>query len=353
MKAKIFSRVIGITSLLATSHAYAMVSVNNCKITQNDSRVWEASFDFSSTYDADISLNAIYIGIVTPDKNNQIGGQTTQTVTPTPLTPADVTITSNITGLVANNAIRYVTGDSLRISQNSAPGLIYTGSGTVKVRLNLDLPTLYPALKINALEQRKSAPGYMTYEQWAYAIPGRTTGCLNGTGASVTVPPKEDLIDTDPKFTLKTAQWMLGAADVGDLPDVSVPGNGYAATINNLASNNLCVNYLTSKVQNKSYALSVSNGYSSQGGRNLFAMNGSNGSQLLYNLQLMSNDGVTGNNFNFPATAANYITLSQLPSSVDKRSEMCWTPKINLFKNATTQAGMHTDTLNIMVTPKA
>ncbi|KFK93800.1 MULTISPECIES: hypothetical protein [unclassified Serratia (in: enterobacteria)] len=152
---------------------------------------------------------------------------------------------------------------------------------------------------------------------------------------------------------MSTAQWMLNTADVGDLPDASAPGNGYAATINNLPSNNLCMNYLTDKVKDKSYALSVSNGYSSQGGRNLFALNGSNGSQLLYNLQLVSNDGMTGNNFNFPATAANYITLSQLPSSVDKRSEMCWTPKINLFKNATTQAGMHTDTLNFMVTPKA
>lgn len=79
-----------------------------------------------------------------------------------------------------------------------------------------------------------------------------------------------------------------------------------------------------------------------------------NGNSLLfYNLQLLSDRGVTANNFNFPDVTSKYITLSQTNNAGDGRSEMCWTPKINLFKNASTRAGMHTDTLNFIITPKA
>ncbi|KFK92068.1 MULTISPECIES: hypothetical protein [unclassified Serratia (in: enterobacteria)] len=343
MKTKIFSVLACASGLLGMTGAQAVVNISNCLVTEIGNGIWEGSFNFvADNFPTTQTLNIIYVGIPIP-VNGFIGGQTMPTVTPSPLQVADFTL-----ALTLGNAQVIKQSDGGIAIVPPFGSVLRNVTGSVKVRFDMSNPLIYPALRIDT---RFVSPD-QTISGWYFAVPGRTTGCLAGSSTAI-APPREDLINSDPKFTLKTAQWILGTADVGDLPDVSVAGNGYAATINAVASNNLCVNYLTDKVKANSYALSVSNSYSSQGGRNLFALNGSNGSQLLYNLQLVSNDGVTGNNFNFPATAANYITLSQLPSSVDKRSEMCWTPKINLFKNATTQAGMHTDTLNFMITPKA
>ncbi|MHA7848224.1 hypothetical protein [Serratia sp. D1N4] len=151
---------------------------------------------------------------------------------------------------------------------------------------------------------------------------------------------------------MSTAVWELDTVDVGNLPDVAKAGNGLAASIKNAASNNLCINYTTAGVKNKTYALSVTNTSNMKGGRNLFTLQGP-GSQLFYNLQLASNTGVTANDYSFPAASAKYITLTQTASSVAGRSEMCWTPKINLFKDASTKEGMHTGTVNFVISPKA
>lgn len=176
----------------------------------------------------------------------------------------------------------------------------------------------------------------------------------NSCSDSSTPPPMSELFPVDPEFTLKVAEWVLATADVGNLPDVTAAGTGYPATINNINNNNLCVRYVTAGVTNKQYALAVTNNVSVQGGRNLFTLLGPDSSQLFYNLQLSSNDSNTANNFNFPASGStSYITLGQTNNYSADHSEMCWTPRINLFKNATTKEGIHSGTLNFIITPKA
>jgi hypothetical protein len=187
-----------------------------------------------------------------------------------------------------------------------------------------------------------------------YILPNSSGVCYsNSIPPGVVIPPIDELVPPEPEFKLKSAVWELNPVDVGSLPDVAAVGNGFEATIKNIGSNNLCLSYVTAGIKNKAYALGITNGSSNYSGRNLFAMNGNAGSQLPYHLQLISNDGATSNNFDFPMSTTKYISLSQLASSVDKRSEMCWTPKVNLFKTSTTKEGMHTDTINFIITPKA
>lgn len=153
---------------------------------------------------------------------------------------------------------------------------------------------------------------------------------------------------------MNSAEWVLQTTDVGDLPDVTAAGTGYPVAINNVNNNSLCVRYVTAGVTSKQYALAITNSANSQGGRNLFTLQGPNSSHLFYNLQLASNDSNSANNFNFPATVTpNYITLGQTNNYSSDHSEMCWTPKINLFKNASTQEGLHSDILNFVIIPKA
>jgi len=223
--------------------------------------------------------------------------------------------------------------------------VIRSGS-SISVNFSTKGNNAYPALFIRYADLT-IVGGTTSSPLWVF--PG---SCYESTFVPPTIPPIEEINPPDPEFNISSTVWELNGVDVSDLPDVLVSSMGYAASIKNISNSNLCINYVTAGIKNKSYALEVTNNASLYGGRNLFMMQGGT-SQLLYNLQLSSNDGVLGNNFEFPTGTTKYITLSQTASSVDKRSEMCWTPKINLFKNASTNAGMHTDILNFVIIPKA
>ncbi|WMT16657.1 hypothetical protein [Serratia fonticola] len=116
----------------------------------------------------------------------------------------------------------------------------------------------------------------------------------------------EEIEPPESQFSMKSAVWELNTADVSDLPILSVSGNGFSATIKDIANNNLCLNYVTAGVKNKTYALSATNTSNVHGGRNLFTLQDAN-SQLFYNLQLASNTGVKANDYSFPAASVKTI----------------------------------------------
>ncbi|WP_154666963.1 hypothetical protein [Chania multitudinisentens] len=261
-----------------------------------------------------------------------------------------INFTSMPTGMIA----RTPSGSTLTVANTNGTLSIIT-SGTVSFTFSTKNNGAFPTALITHVNGYAYSGGGQT--SWAYYwfIPGVTINTCTRytTPTPPPVPPIEEIIPPEPAFSLKSAVWELDTADVGNVPDVAAAGNSYQASIKNLESNNLCVSYVTKGVKNQRYALGVSNGVIVQGGRRLFMMNGAAGGLLFYKLSLTSNDGVVANNFDFPAAAAKYITLSQAASGVANRSEMCWTPRINLFRNASTNAGMHTDTLNFIITPQA
>lgn len=333
----------------AISATYYMVSLSNCYMTNAGNNQWKVSFylqSASSLTGVDSASNYFSVKVPqlsangsTMDRNNFVS----------PIPTLDFTLP---TGMIARTPV----GASVTVANTNGTLNIAT-SGNVSFTFSIKDNGAFPAALVSyTYGYSYSSGGGMTSWGYYWFIPGVTNGTCTKYGTATpptTIPPLEEIIPPEPAFSLKSAVWELNTADVADVPDVVAAGNGYEASIKNLASNNLCVSYVTKGVTNKNYALSISNGTTTQGGRNLFTMNGATGSQLFYKLNLASNDGVTANNFDFPAATAKYITLSQAASGVADRSEMCWTPKINLFRNAATSAGMHTDTLNFIITPQA
>ncbi|CAI1551801.1 hypothetical protein [Serratia fonticola] len=329
---------------------------SNCSITSTGSNnEWKVSFTIQPTLGAsgvsirNNSMNYFTISVPTA-ANGTISRAGNRFVVPPPVSsfnfPAGLAITSN-----SQNSSLITVGSS-----NASNPLVILSGGTMTFVIS---PTVannaYPAalISITSLEDGGGNASYGYY----WFIPTITTSACLQTGSNtppVVVPPISELNPVDPEFTMNSAEWMLQTTDLVDLPDVTSASTGYPVTINNINNNNLCVRYVTAGVTNKQYALAVTNSASSPGGRNLFTLSGPDSSQLFYNLQLASNDGNAVNNFNFPtAGTQNYITLGQTNNYSSDHSEMCWAPKINLFKNSSTQQGLHSNTLNFVITPKA
>lgn len=316
-------------------------SVNNCSITRVGTDLWLAKFTYTITYYSvsdSSSDNGFYLYLIQANAQGKPGPY---------YGPYAVAKWTNL-NLGANPSAKTII--------NSTNISFYGADGSSLIRNNVDVSVnfstagnnAYPALVINLRHLYINGGGTVSGWHWV-----TSAGCSRGQTPPV-LPPIEEINPVDPDFKMDSAQWLLNTVDVGDLPDVTAAGSGYEATINNVASNRLCVNYVTAGVKNKQYALAVSNTSSTQGGRRLFAMQGPAGSQLFYNLQL-ANDTSSANNFDFPASGTpSYITLGSTPSSSSAtRSEMCWTPKVNLFKNSSTASGIHSDTVNFLITPKA
>lgn len=332
----------------ATGAIYYVPTISNCYMTKVGDSQWKGSFHITSAKSLDTvdsATNNFTIRI--PKLSNNGSTILNQFVSPVPA--LDFTLPSGMVAQPPQTASILIGGPNGSNNIRS--------SGTISFTFSTKDNGAFPSalVRLDYGYVYTGGPASTSYGYY-WLIPGVSNGSCPRYGNTTppnTIPPIDEIDPPEPAFSLKSAVWELNTADVADVPDVAAAGNGFEASIKSLASNNLCVSYVTKGVKNKNYALSISNGATTQGGRNLFTLNGAAGSQLFYTLNLTSNDGVTANNFDFPAAAAKYITLSQTASGVAERSEMCWTPRINLFSNATTAAGMHTDTLNVIITPQA
>jgi hypothetical protein len=333
--------------------AWYEISISNCDITRVSSDNWRASFTVNSKF------NSRFVPSDQPQAQTflLLGLSTLDSRTRKPSWSAGLGPITTWSNIVYNKSNLYVGSSerSVNIMGSRSDRIITAPSSEVSIDFTTKDNNSYPTLSVTIGYYSQVSPGATAlvinaYRYW-YVTFSEYGGCTSGKSAP-NVPPIEEVDIPEPEFKLSSAVWELDTADVGNIPTVAAIGNGYAASIKNIASNNLCVNYVTAGVKNKTYALSVTNSASMQGGRNLFTLQGVD-SQLLYNLQLASNTGVAANDYSFPATSAKYITLTQTASSVTGRSEMCWSPKINLFKDASTKEGMHTGTMNFVISPKA
>ncbi|MFT2793450.1 hypothetical protein ACMV5I_25765 [Serratia sp. T13T92] len=330
------SRLMACSLLALSTHVMATQYTQNitgCSVTKLGTNKFQAKFTYVVT--------PVAGGSVTTRSNFYVEVPTT--VGTNLIVHPQNSSTSTFSNVVANANLGY---------NISTRGLSFYGipnanvimfSSFISIDFTTDTAGAYPGLRARLTNENTGGASQTSVMYIA----------ANGCQLSITNIPKPEDVDTpEPAFTMSSAVWQMNTLDVSNLPDISASGNGYAASISNIASNNLCINYVTAGVKNKAYALSVTNTSSMQGGRSLFTLQGT-ASQLFYNLQLASNDGVTANDFSFPTASAKYITLTQTASSTPNRSQMCWTPKINLFKNAATKEGMHTGSVNFVISPKA
>ncbi|MFC0227479.1 hypothetical protein [Serratia aquatilis] len=335
------SRLMACSLLALSTHVMAASysqNITGCSITKLGTNKFQAKFTYVVTQGdpgSTTTRNNFYVEVPTSlGSNSTVHPQNNSTTT--------------YSNVVVNANLGYTIGARLLGFYGNPTASIIQFSSFVSIDFTTDTVGAYPGLRARLTTENLSGGGQSGGTS-TYVIYIAANGCQLTIAA---LPKPEDVDTPEPEFSMKSAVWQMNTLDVSNLPDVSATGNGYAASISNIASNNLCINYVTAGVKNKTYALSVTNTSSLQGGRSLFTLQGT-GSQLFYNLQLASNSGVAANDFNFPAASAKYITLTQTASSTPDRSEMCWTPKINLFKNSATKEGMHTNTLNFVISPKA
>ncbi|NCG51962.1 hypothetical protein [Serratia fonticola] len=336
----------GTLLLMSTSVSAVQYSPNfyNCDIVNIGQNKWQAKFTMAMSVCsgcADTTDNTFYAWL---PKLNTATGKPTNHNYGNRASPAGFSVLTHPDGRI--NPVINISSVSFYSPSSTSPRVITQGADYI-VEFTTDGNNAYPALYIS---YSNLTTGGGTSNIPLMVLP-KVSNCYALTTPPENLPPIDELVPTEPKFELKQAMWELNALDVGDLPNVATPGNGYAATIKNVGSNNLCLSYVTKGVKNKAYSLGVTNRGGNFSGRNLLVMNGAEGSQLPYSLQLNSNDGVTGNNYSFPSSGVKYITLKQDTSA--ERSEMCWTPAVNIFKTNTTQEGMHTDTVNFIITPNA
>lgn len=329
-------------SLLALStHAMAITynqTITDCSITKLGTNKWQAKFNYVVTPVAGASTSIrsnFYVEVPTTIGSNlAVNAQGNSTTS-----FSNVSTQASIGNNIGTRLLSFFGIPNASIIQFSSP---------VSIDFTTDTAGAYPGLRGRLTTENMSGSGQSGGAQTSVVYIS-AIGCM----LSMTdLPRTEDVDIPEPVFSMSSAVWQLDTLDLSNLPDITVAGNGYAASVKNIASNNLCINYVTAGVKNKTYALSVTNTSSIQGGRSLFSLQGT-ASQLFYNLQLASNDGMAANNFSFPTASAKYITLTQTVSSTPDRSQMCWTPKINLFKSAATKEGMHTGSLNFIISPKA
>ncbi|OCJ30551.1 hypothetical protein A6U95_06500 [Serratia sp. 14-2641] len=354
-----FAGIFQLCSLLnpALAGAWYRTDLSSCMITDIGNQQWKVTFNMNTIVmgngPAIGSGEFNYLVIKIPAISGNVMSRTNFVWSPVPV--KDISLPSGVA--VRGTPSIYAPGLVLA-PPGSGPLLLVPSAGT-KGRVEFTItPTAenkaYPAAVVSVQARNTTGEGVVG-NYWF--IPNYTTGsCSFGSGSNppVTPPPVTELMPVDPEFTMNSVEWMLQTTDVGDIPNVTSAGTGYPVTINNVNNNNLCVRYVTAGVASKQYALAVTNSASSQAGRNLFTLPGPDSSQLFYNLQLSNNDGNTAKNFNFPTTGTpNYITLEQKNNYSSDHSEICWTPKINLFKNSSTKEGLHSDTLNFIITPKA
>ncbi|WP_447876673.1 hypothetical protein [Serratia fonticola] len=335
------SRLIACSLLVLSTHVMATQysqNITGCSVTKLGTNKFQAKFTYVVTPVAGTStttLSTFYVEVPTTLGTNLI------------VHPQNSS-TSTFSNVVANSNLGYNIG-TRALSFYGVPytNVIMFGS-FISIDFTTDTAGAYPGLRARLTTENMSGAGQSGGSQTSVIYIA-----ANGCQLSMANIPKPEDVDTpEPAFSMSSAVWQMNTLDVSNLPDLSASGNGYAASISNIASNNLCINYVTAGVKNKTYALSVTTTSSTQGGRSLFTLQGT-ASQLFYNLQLASNDGVPANDFSFPTANAKYITLTQTASSTPNRSQMCWTPKINLFKSAATKEGMHTGSVNFVISPKA
>lgn len=335
------SRLMAYSLLALSTHVMAITynqNVTNCSITKLGTNKWQAKFNYVVTSVAGASTTIrsnFYVEVPTTiGANLPINPQGNSTTS-----FSNVSTLANIGNNIGTRLLSFYGIPNASIIQFSSP---------VSIDFTTDTAGAYPGLRARFTTENMSGSGQSGGAQTS-VIYISAIGCILSI---VDLPKTEDVDLPEPAFSMNSATWQLDTLDLSNLPDVAVTGNGYAASIKNVASNNLCINYVTAGVKNKAYALSVTNTSSIQGGRSLFTLQGT-ASQLFYNMLLVSNNGVTANDFSFPTASAKYITLTQTASSTPDRSQMCWTPKINLFKNAATKEGMHTNSINFVISPKA
>ncbi|WP_227734116.1 hypothetical protein [Yersinia proxima] len=159
-----------------------------------------------------------------------------------------------------------------------------------------------------------------------------------------------EALKIDPKFRMGSAVWQLKTLDLDELLDKTTNNRGLPTQIIDAGNNRFCINYRSIATRNTQYMISATNINGLASKNKYFQLKEQEGSSFInYKVKLSSNEN-TGADFELPKDTK-YIQLKSDNNQV--MSDMCWTPKIELFSTDTTGKGSYSDILNFTITPLA
>lgn len=159
-----------------------------------------------------------------------------------------------------------------------------------------------------------------------------------------------EALKIDPKFRMGSAVWQLKTLDLDELLDKTTNNRGLLTQIIDAGNNRFCINYRSIATRNTQYMISATNINGLASKNKYFQLKEQEGSSFInYKVKLSSNEN-TGADFELPKDTK-YIQLKSDNNQV--MSDMCWTPKIELFSTDTTGKGSYSDILNFTIKPLA
>lgn len=324
---------------IAQANTYT-TDFKNCTITKIGDNLWRAKFTLTVDidYTSDATNNNTFYAWV-PKVDNETGKPFREY--------RDRTVNPGLRNIVTPSSIvaRSLLNDINFYSSNSNDEKVIKSGGDISVDFSTKNNGAYPGLFITY--RNLSTPGGGLLSGPVYIIAG--SGCRYSF--SQTFPPIDEIIPPEPNFTMKSVVWNLKTADLSELPDLSQK-TGYSTTVTDPNLNKLCLSYVTNAVKKNTYSVNVTNSFVTKEGKQLFYINNSSGS-LYYRFDLISDSGSSANNFSYPSSSSKYITLNTTSSSLSGLSNMCWSPKIFLFKDSSTSQGSYSSVINLTISPKS
>ncbi|MFJ1228267.1 hypothetical protein [Yersinia proxima] len=211
------------------------------------------------------------------------------------------------------------------------------------------------ANKLNNISIAATVGGEFSYKGQSYSV-------LSSQGVSFSPDGKQcrdfdpqadvapEALKIDPKFRMGSAVWQLKTLDLDELLDKTTNNRGLLTQIIDAGNNRFCINYRSIATRNTQYMISATNINGLASKNKYFQLKEQEGSSFInYKVKLSSNEN-TGADFELPKDTK-YIQFKSDNNQV--MSDMCWTPKIELFSTNTTGKGSYSDILNFTITPLA
>ncbi|AKP33924.1 hypothetical protein [Yersinia aleksiciae] len=171
-------------------------------------------------------------------------------------------------------------------------------------------------------------------------------GCVFFDPQSGIAPPA---LKVDPKFSLASAIWQLKPVDLDHLLNNTSEDKGLHALLVNPQANEFCISYHAMGTKDTRYMINASNSHGLSADNQQFRLIEKSGKNIInYHLELEGGGG-TKLSFSLPENKK-FIQLRDTGGGME---QMCWSPKIRLYRTATTDKGHYSDTLNFTITPQA
>lgn len=249
----------------------------------------------------------------------------------------------------------YVNGLSHNNSSNNIQEIKFTSKTPELSRTQYYISFTVNANVLKNIRIGASVGGELISGKQQYSLISSKGVSFNSTGnqcnpfdPQANIAPQSLIVE--PKFRLTSPTWQLKNIDLDHLLNNSTETQGLRALMGrNTPAIRFCIGYRAMGVQNNRYMISASN-INGLASNRFFQLKEKQGHNLInYKVRLHNNEN-TQDSFSLPKERK-FIQLKT--DNFLGEEQMCWSPRIRLYRTSTTDKGSYSDTLNFTITPQA